>query len=149
MLVTHPNELEINSILKLFGLSGLNVENLAKQYIQFIWDNNIPTDFEEYIGQSLPPIIEYEIGRTFIEAERVLKVSTITVEDTNFPSAICDASENWWEYDPEIDHVETIDSEYIGEEEWDEIKVNGKVMWSENRGSKNNDETFNPIRREC
>ncbi len=149
MVNKHPNELEVSSIMKLFGLTGGDVENLGKQYIQFIWDERIPTDFEDYIGQSLPPIIEYEISRTFTEHETVLKVSTINVEDTNFSSAICDAEVNWWEYDPDIDHVETIDSDYMGEEEWDEVTVNGKLVWSENRDGKSNDETYNPNRIEC
>ena len=149
MVNKHPNELVVKSILKLFGLTGGDVENLGKQYIQFIWDERIPTDFEDYIGQSLPPIIEYEISRTFTEHETVLKVSTINVEDTNFQSAICDAEINWWEYDPDTEHIETIESDYIGDEEWDEVQVNGKLVWSENRGSKTNDETYNPNRREC
>ena len=149
MINQHPNELEVSSIMKLFGLTGGDVENLGKQYIQFIWDERIPTDFEDYIGQSLPPIIEYEISRTFMESERVLKVSTINIEDTNFSSAICDAEVNWWEYDPETDHVEIIDSDYLGDEEWDEVSVNGKLMWSESRGGQHNDETYNPNKREC
>ena len=149
MVNTHPNELEIVEIMKLFGLTGRDVENLGKQYVQFIWDKNIPTDFEKYIGQSLPPIIEYEISRTFTEHETVLKVSTINVEDTNFQSAICDAEVNWWEYDPDTEHIETIDSDYIGDEEWDEVQVNGKLVWSENRGTSTNDEAYNPNRREC
>jgi len=149
MVNKHPNELEVSSIMKLFGLTGGDVENLGKQYVQFIWDERIPTDFEDYIGQSLPPIIEYELSRTFMESERVLKVTTINVEDTNFSSAICDAEVNWWEYDPDIDHVETIDSDYMGEEEWDEVTVNGKLVWSENRDGKSNDETYNPNRIEC
>ena len=148
MVNEHPNELEVSSIMKLFGLTGGDVDNLSKQYIQFIWNKGIPTDFEDYIGQTLPPIIEYEISRTFTEHETVLKVSTINVEDTNFQSAICDAEVNWWEYDAETEHIETIDSDYLGEEEWDEVYVNGKLMWSEN-SRRGNDEAYNPNRREC
>ena len=149
MVNTHPNNLNLGNLLKLFGISGTYTDNLSKQYIQFIWDNQIPTTFEQYIGQSLPPVSEYEISRTYVEIERQLKVSTINVEDTNFNSAICDAEENWWEYDPDTDHVETIDNDYVGDEEWDEIKVDGKIVWGENRGSKNNDETYNPFHRDC
>ncbi len=86
---------------------------------------------------------------TFLLSRPVLKVSTINVEDTNFSSAICDAEVNWWEYDPDIDHVETIDSDYMGDEEWDEVQVNGKLVWSNSRGKQHNDETYNPNRREC
>ena len=43
----------------------------------------------------------------------------VTIEDTNYASALCSADENWWEYDPEDEHIETTDTDYIGEEEWE------------------------------
>jgi len=149
MLHLHPDELELDVILKLFGISGVEAENLAKQYVQFIWDNNIPTHFEEYIGQTLPPIIDYQVSRTFTERDTVLKVSTINIEDTNFQSAICDAETNWWEYDPETEYIETTDTDYLGDEEWDEIRIDGKLVWSDHRGTQYNDDRYNPRRREC
>jgi len=123
-----------------------------KQIIQFMVDKGLPEKYQEFIGENLPPIHQYEFTRTYEQTEVAIYESYITIEDTNYDSALCSAEENWWEHDPDDEHVETTDTDYLGNEEWDQIHIDGKEVWhatSFRRGREQDDDKYDPHKRGC
>ena len=56
---------------------------------------------------------------------------------------MCSANNEFWDWDPEQDYLETVDTDFTGNEEWESIEVNGKEVW---RAGENN--KYNPINPE-
>ena len=65
------------------------------------------------------------------------------VPDTNFQSAFCEIDKNFWEYEPDIDYIDTHDSEFIGEEEWERIEIDNQEVWRANDMADEN-KKYNP-----
>ena len=68
-------------------------------------DKGCKEDYTSFIGESLPPINEYDIGQTYIEWDKMEKDVSIIIQDTNFESAMCEAKERFWDYDYDIRDV--------------------------------------------
>ena len=141
---------ETEQYTKLFNI---NDAMQTKQIIQFMVDKGLPETYKEFLGENLPPIHNYEFSRTYEQNETAIYESSVSIEDTNYDSALCSADENWWEHDPEDEHVETTDTDYVGEEEWESVHVDGKEVWQVRNfkhfeGGKN-DDRYDPNKKIC
>jgi len=123
----------IIGIVKLYGLppNSNRTHIRTKKLIQFIWDNP-GIDYKQTIGVELPPMINYSFTKAFEEREYASKEATVDIADTNFTSALCTAKEDFWDYGPETEHIEYIDSEMEGDEHWATIMSDGVLVWNDN-----------------
>ena len=139
----------IGDTLKLYGKNNQIYNNRAKQLIQFIIDNGIPTDFKQYIGEELPKINSYTFTKSYEEKETLIKSGLVVVEDTNFESAICDARNNWWDYDPDDEVIDVRDSEFMdGSVIWEEVRKNNFTIWSTHNVNSYN-KKYDPNEYDC
>ena len=139
---------ETEQYAKLFNIKD---ETQIKQLIQFMVDKGLPEKYQEFVGENLPTIHSYEFTRTYEQNETAIYESYVTIEDTNYDSALCSAEENWWEHDPEDEHIETTDTDYAGEEEWESVHVDGNEVWQARRNFREgkNDDRYDPNKRGC
>ena len=100
---THWQELhELDNILKLFGKRG--DLKLAKQYIQFIWDNSVyntansNTDLQKYIGDKLPPLKQFTFKVKWTNINTYFMSGDIVVYDTDYDVAACDVLNYIYDY---------------------------------------------------
>jgi len=139
----------IQPITKLYGIDlGVDGDLYAKQLIQFMVDKGCKEDYTSFIGESLPSINEYDIGQTYIEWDKLEKDVSIIIQDTNFKSAMCEAKEHFWDYEYDIRDSEIMDSDYVGDEEWSYVGINGKEKWS-SYGVGSGYSNFDPEAPEC
>ena len=71
--------------------------------------------------------------------QRVAQDYEVEGKDTNFNAFICGAAEEFWEYDPEIINREILDDDYIGDEEWVSVSINGDRVWDDRETSASKD----------
>jgi hypothetical protein len=117
----------INNMMKLYGIDK---NFILKMIIQFMANNNFEkVDYKKFKGEKLAPLKSYTFIKTFEESELNIKSATIEVQDTNWESALCDATENFWDWEPDMDYLETADQEYVGNEEWEAVQIDGKEVW--------------------
>jgi len=124
----------LRNILKLYSWPAPNTDPVmaSKQLIQFMWDKNVPDNYSPFIGESLPPIHEYNISQEFIEWDKTLKRAYVNVYDTNFNTVKCEMQGgNFWEYDYTFDDYEVLESDHIGEEEWKSVIIDGETVWTD------------------
>ena len=134
---------------KIFNVEG---DMQIKQLIQFMVDKGLPERYQEFVGENLPPIHQYGFTRTHEQRNLTLYESWVTINDTNYESALCSAEQNWWEHDPEEELVETMDSDYIGNEEWSQVHINGKEVWHArgvHRDNEKPDDKYDPNKWGC
>ena len=64
---------------------------------------------------------------------------------------MCGVKEDFWDYDPEIINQQVIDDDFIGDEEWVSVSVNGNRVWDdrETSASKDKQNKFSPFNTEC
>ena len=111
-------------------LYGIDKNFILKMIIQFMANNNFEkVDYKKFKGEKLAPLKSYTFIKTFEESELNIKSATIEVQDTNWESALCDATENFWDWEPDMDYLETADQEYVGNEEWEAVQIDGKEVW--------------------
>ena len=141
---------ETEQYTKLFNIKD---RMQVKQVIQFMVDKGLPETYREFVGENLPTIHQYSFTRTYEQNETAIYESYVTIEDTNYPSALCAVDENWWEYDPDDQHMETVDTDYVGNEEWGRVERDGKVVWqaaqSWQETSSKNDNDYDPNNTAC
>jgi len=138
---------ETEQYTKLFNI---NDRHQTKQIIQFMVDKGLPEKYKEFVGENLPTIQQYTFTRTYEQNETAIYESYVTIEDTNYTSALCNVEENWWEYDPEDEQIETVDTDYMGNEEWERVERDGKIVWeARERRPNSNDDTYNPNNTTC
>ena len=130
-------------LLKLFGVEKGG--QFVKRLVQFMVDN--PNDYteESSIGKPLPPVIRFAFSKTWIEEERVSKEGDIEIWDTNYQSAVCEAKNNFWDYDIDTYDSDILDTDFIGEDEWASVQVNGKEVWNDNKGGVNYDGSIRKV----
>tara|TARA_R110002051_G_scaffold324163_1_gene420302 strand:+ start:45 stop:1388 length:1344 start_codon:yes stop_codon:yes gene_type:complete len=152
---TDIEDLDLRPILKLYGFSNSGGyfqrgTEKAKQLTQFIYDNNYNVS-EDDIGKPLPPLNEYTVVQSVVIVERQIKDYKVIVKDTNFNSIMCTLAREWWQYEPDMIATETIDEDFIGDEEWVSVHVNGQLKWDNNeiKASKDKLNKFSPFNREC
>ena len=122
---------------KLYGVP-YNDFYLPKQLIQFMWDKNLPSDdYSQFIGEDLPLVNQYQITQAYLEWDKTSKDATITLEDTNFESVRCEVQNNFWDYEADTESVEIMDSDYIGQEEFVRVMVNGNIEWTPEQSNPN------------
>ena len=118
-------------------------------------DKGLPEKYKEFVGENLPTIHQYVFTRTYEQNETAIYESYVTIEDTNYASALCAVDENWWEYDPEDEQIETVDTDYIGEEEWERVERDGKEVWQARQSPRGedstntNDDRYDPNKKIC
>ena len=127
------------------------LDTKIKQIIQFMVDKGLPEKYKEFVGENLPSIHIYNFTRTYEQTATIIYDSTVSLEDTNYTSALCAAKENWWEYDPEDEELETLDTDYVGNEEWERVEKDGKQVWHArgNTNDDNNDDNYDPNNTAC
>ena len=132
-------------------LLNINDGTKIKQIIQFMVDKGLPQKYKEFVGENLPSIHIYNFTRTYEQTATIIYDSTVSLEDTNYTSALCAAKENWWEYDPEDEELETLDTDYVGNEEWERVEKDGKQVWHArgNTNDDNNDDNYDPNNTAC
>lgn len=133
LITLTPIELSVNeelkNILKLYGYSDDNRGYRVKQLLEAVWSNMDLEDYSELEGTKPKELKVFRFARGENEKQLVYKVGTIEVVDTEFESAMCDARENWYEYDPDMDTVDIMDYSYAGGEEWESVESDGKLVW--------------------
>jgi len=149
MVNTSAYDLDLRNVLKLYGQNDLS-EMKPKQFIQFIYDNNYNVT-ENNVGDPLPPLNLYRVVQNSVVVERIAKDYEVEGKDTNFNAFMCGLKEDFWEYDPEIISQEVLDSDYLGDEEWTSVSVNGNRVWDnrETSASKDKQNKFSPYNTEC
>ena len=130
-------------ILKLYSWTDASLAKThgAKQLIQFMWDKNLPDDYTQFIGEKLPPVHRYVLQQSYLEWDKTAKEVSIQIYDTNWETAKCEATNHFWDYDYDIYDSEILDSDYIGEEEWSKVEVDGTRVWDVN---KSDNSYYNP-----
>ncbi len=105
-----------------------------------MFNNNFEkVDYKKFIGNKLPPLKSYTFIKSFEESETTVKSATIEINDTNWESALCSATNEFWDWEPEQDYLETVDQDFLGNEEWESVDINGKEVWRAGQ-----DNTYNP-----
>lgn len=117
----------VTQMMKLYGWDNTST---LKMLIQFMGDINFEkVDYKQFIGINLPALKSYVLMKTFEESETQVKSATIEIMDTNWESAICSAQDDFWEWEPDYDYLETTDQDFIGNEEWESVEIDGKEVW--------------------
>ena len=57
--------------------------------------------------------------------------------------------EDFWGYDPTYIDEEVLDDDFLGDEEWVSVSMNGKLIWDGTESGIKGKEDFNPYNREC
>ena len=149
MVNTSAYDLDLRNVLKLYGEHDLRGMK-PKQFIQFIYDNNFNVT-ENNVGDLLPPLNTYRVVQNSTTVQRVAQDYEVEGKDTNFNAFMCGVKEDFWEYDPQIINQEVIDEDFIGDEEWVSVSVNGNRVWDdrETSASKDKQNKFSPYNTEC
>jgi len=149
MVNTSVYNLDLKNILKLYGKHDIR-GFYEKQLIQFIYDSNYNVT-ENNVGDPLPPLNTYRVVQNLITVQRVAQDYEVEGKDTNFNGFMCSIAEEFWEYDPNFLGQEIIDEDFIGDEEWVSVTVNGQKEWTdrETSASKDKQNKFSPYNREC
>jgi len=146
LLKTNPYDFETNvtNIMKLYSLTS---NHDTKRLIQVMADNNWEKiDYKKLIGDNLSPLKKYTFMKSFEEVETMLKSATIEINDTNWESALCTATSNFWDWDPELDYLDTKDTDFLGSEVWEYVEVDDAEIWR--HGDTHLSQKYNPNRDE-
>ena len=145
------------SIFKLYGVTDPDTYHLGKQLIQFMVDNKDDYWEEKHIGVPLPTLHTFSFTKSWIENERVEKEGVVQLTDTNFESASCAVNQEFWEYSPDEESVDVLDSEFEGDEEWTNVWMDNKEVWRQTgrmggisqAGVTGYSDKFNPNNSKC
>ena len=143
---THWQELhELDNLLKLFGKRG--DLKLAKQYVQFIWDNNTMSphaDLQQYIGDKLPALKKFTFKVKWTDINTYFMSGDIVVYDTDYAVAACDVVSYIYDYDVLNENSEYEDGDTEGRVIVASKIGNKKVFDDEDLDKQ--DDKYNPYR---
>jgi hypothetical protein len=139
--------LDLTHIFKLYGGPRL-WSFYGKRLVQFIYDSNYNVT-ENNVGDPLPPLNTYSITRSSVAVQRVSQDYRVEAQDTNFNGFMCGVQEDFWGYDPTFISQEVLDDDFVGDEEWVSVSMNGKRIWGGTESEIEGKEDFNPYNREC
>lgn len=143
---THWQELhELDNLLKLFGKRG--DLKLAKQYVQFLWDNNTMSpyaDLQQYIGDKLPALKKFTFKVKWTDINTYFMSGDIVVYDTDYAVAACDVVSYIYDYDVLNENSEYEDGDTEGRVVV-ESRIGDKKVYDDEDLNKDDDK-YNPYK---
>ena len=143
---THWQELhELDNLLKLFGKRG--ELKLAKQYVQFLWDNNTMSphaDLQQYIGDKLPALKKFTFKVKWTDINTYFMSGDIVVYDTDYAVAACDVVSYIYDYDVLNENSEYEDGDTEGRVVV-ESRIGDKKVYDDEDLNKDDDK-YNPYK---
>jgi hypothetical protein len=147
MVDTSAYSLDLRHTFKLYG-EPRQWNFYGKRLVQFIYDSNYNVT-ENNVGDPLPPLNTYSITQRSVVVQRVVQDYRAEGQDTNVNGFMCGVGEDFWGYDPTYIDEEVLDDDFVGDEEWTSVSMNGKLIWDGTESGIKGKEDFNPYNREC